>query len=445
MSSLLIKGGTIINEGRRYRGDLLIVDGMFTAVNQIFLEDPPADEVMDARGLLVMPGIIDDQVHFREPGLEHKGTLASESKAAVAGGITSFMEMPNTKPATTTIPLLQQKQQLAAAASWCNYSFYLGATNTNLPEIKQLNPEDVCGVKVFMGSSTGDLLVDNDDALRAIFRNAYIPVAVHSEDEETIKQNLNTFREKYGPLGYASLHPEIRSREACIKCTERAIQFAGETGGHLHLLHLSTAEEVEMIRAAKQQGVRVTAEVCVHHLYFSAQDYETKGDLIKWNPAIKTAEDREALREGLRQGILDVVATDHAPHSYSEKMAGYFNAPSGGPLVEHALPVMLKLVSEGVFSMEEVIRWMAHAPAELFKIHKRGYIREGYFADLVIVKPEEWTIDGEATQYLVKWSPLQGVRMTHRVVSTIVNGHVVYHQGVFFEQHKASMPLRFDR
>jgi dihydroorotase len=445
MSSLLIKGGTIINEGRRYRGDLLIVDGLFTAVNQIFLEDPHVDAVMDAYGLLVMPGIIDDQVHFREPGLEHKGTIASESKAAVAGGITSFMEMPNTKPATTTLQLLHHKQKLASTTSWCNYSFYLGATNTNLDEIKHLNRGDVCGIKVFMGSSTGDLLVDNDDSLREIFRNASIPVAVHSEDEETIKQNLSVFRERFGPLGTAALHPEIRSREACILCTTRAIQYAEETGGHLHLLHLSTAEEVEMIRAAKQRGVSVTAEVCVHHLCFSDQDYITKGDLIKWNPAIKTAHDRTVLREGLRMGILDVVATDHAPHSYSEKVSGYFNAPSGGPLVEHALPMMLNLVSEEVFTLEEVVRWMAHAPAELFKIHKRGFIREGYFADLVIVKPENWTIDGEATHYLVKWSPLHGERMTHRVMSTIVNGNVVYHQGVFFEQQKASMPLRFDR
>lgn len=445
MSTLLIKGGTIVNEGHRYRGDLLIENGMFKSVNQIFLEEPHADEVIDARGLLIIPGVIDDQVHFREPGLEHKGTIASESKAAVAGGITSFMEMPNTRPAAVSCELLKQKFDIAERSSWANYSFYLGATNNNLAEIQNVDRSEVCGIKVFMGSSTGDLLVDDDEALRNIFMHAGIPVAVHSEDELTIRVNLERCRNDHDPLGSSDLHPKIRSHEACVLCTRRAIRYAEETGGHLHLLHISTAEEVKLIREAKQRGVRITAEVCVHHLFFTDADYAMKGDLIKWNPAIKSEADRDALREGLRQGIIDVVATDHAPHTLHEKQGGYFNAPSGGPLVEHALPVMLKLATQGVFSIEEVVHRMCHKPAEIFQVQRRGFIREGYYADLVIVKAEDWVVEGASTLYHVKWSPFDAEPMTHRVVSTMVNGHIVYHHGVFFERNKAAMPLRFDR
>jgi dihydroorotase len=423
MATLLIKGGTIINEGVRFQADLLIVD---------------------ATGLYLLPGIIDDQVHFREPGLEAKGTIGSESRAAVAGGITSFMEMPNTNPPTVSNELLKVKIAIAAETSWCNYSFYLGATNYNIHEIRNLNPVETCGVKVFMGSSTGNLLVDNPDSLKAIFASAGVPVAVHSEDEETIRANNSVFMEHYGPEGHPALHPLIRSREACIICTEKAIALSRETGGHLHLLHLSTAEEVELIRKAKSEGLKVTGEVCVHHLYFNDQAYDTRGNFIKWNPSVKSETDRIALIEGLKDGTLDIVATDHAPHEKEKKEAPYFQAPSGGPMVEHSLPLMLDLASSGFFSFEDVVTWMSHRPAELFGIERRGFIREGYYADIVLVKPDEpWIVKGEKTHYHVKWSPLEGETLYHKVITTIVNGSIVYHQGEFFPENRKPKPLRF--
>jgi dihydroorotase len=446
MSSLLIKGGTVINEGSRSRMDILITDGLFTSVNELFRDDPRVDEVIDARGMLVVPGIIDDQVHFRQPGLESKGTIATESRAAVAGGITSFMEMPNTNPPTITLERLQEKMDIADRDSWCNYSFYLGATNHNLDELQRLDREKVCGVKVFMGSSTGNLLVDSDIALQGIFSALNVPVAVHAEDEDTIQNNISEFRQRYGDTGTASLHPEIRSREACMLCTARAIRYAEQGGGHLHLLHISTAEEVQMIREAKGRGVKLSAEVCVHHLFFTEEDYAERGNLIKWNPSIKTDRDRQGLIAGLLDGTIDVVATDHAPHMLSEKMLPYFSAPSGGPLVEHSLVVMLEMARQGMFTVEQVIGWMAHQPANLFGIDRRGYIREGYYADLAIIHPDDiWTLEGSSTHYHVKWSPLDGLVFHNRVITTIVNGKVVYNNGIFNDKNRDPKALTFQQ
>jgi len=446
MRSILIRGGTVVNEGSRYRSDILIEDGMFTSVNHIFTELPATDVVMDATGLLLLPGVIDDQVHFRQPGLENKGCIETESRAAVAGGITSFMEMPNTKPATTTIDLWKDKMDIAASDSWCNYSFYLGATNHNAETLVQADPGLTCGVKVFMGSSTGDLLVDHDTALKEIFSRVSIPIAVHSEDEQTIRHNMEKFRSIYGDAGDASLHPLIRSREACIECTRRAIEYSERFGGHLHLLHLSTSEEITMIAEAKSRGVRVTAEVCVHHLWFSDDDYREKGNLIKWNPSVKSAADRAALMEGLKRGIIDVVATDHAPHELHEKMKDYFSAPSGGPMVEHSLTAMLELANMGQCTVEQVVNWMAHHPALLFGIDRRGFIRDGYYADLVIVHPDEpWMVKGNETEYKVKWSPMENTVFRHKVHTTLVNGQIVFHRSLFHPERRSPMPLHFSR
>jgi len=447
MGSILIKGGTIVNEGHRYRSDLLIQDGYLLNVNEIFRQDPHVDEVINAEGLLVFPGVIDDQVHFREPGLLQKGSIASESKAAVAGGITSFMEMPNTNPPAINQELLKQKFDIAERDAWCNYSFYLGATNDNIEQLCQSDPQSTCGIKVFMGSSTGNLLVDNDVALKQLFNKVTIPIAVHSEDEETIQRNLDHYRKTVLPSdANPALHPLIRSREACVICTERVIEYARNSGGHLHLLHISTAEEVELIRKAKEEGVQLTAEVCVHHLWFTDEDYALRGNMIKWNPAIKTAADREALIGGLKDGTLDIVATDHAPHEKEAKERNLFEAPSGGPLVQQALPLMLQLAAKGVCNYEQVVLWMAHKPADLFKIDRRGYIRKGYYADIAIVNPDDpQIVRGEATHYKVKWSPLEGVVLDHTVTTTIVNGSIVYHNGVHFSENRNPLPLLFNR
>lgn len=442
MPGILIKGGTIINEGKSLVGDIAILDHFLVPVES--LVNP--DREIDASGLWVLPGVIDDQVHFREPGLESKGTIASESMAAIAGGITSFMEMPNTIPPATTLELLQQKFGIAEKDAWCNYSFYLGATNNNLEEICAIDPGTICGVKVFMGSSTGDLLVDSDEALHQLFGASVVPVAVHSEDEETVKSNLAYYRELYGDNAEPRIHPLVRSEEACVKCTARAIDYSRKTGGHLHLLHISTAREVEMIRQAKQEGLSVTAEVCVHHLWFSDEDYKARGNLIKWNPSIKTSNDRLKLREGLLNGTLDIVATDHAPHEMEKKMQGYFNAPSGGPLVQYSLVMMLEMARQKCWTVSDVVSWMSHKPADLFRIDRRGYLREGYYADVVLVDPNApHTIRGANSLSKVKWSPLEGIGVNHNVVYTLVNGQVVYEHGVVHENQRSPMPLRFIR
>ncbi len=446
MASIGIKGGTLINEGKSIRVDLVLTDGFITDIRNPGQLTDDCGEIIDATGKWIIPGIIDDQVHFRQPGLETKGTIGSESKAAVAGGITSFMDMPNTIPPTVTHGDLEVKEAVAEKDAWCNYSFYLGATNNNIREIRNIDPGRTCGIKVFMGSSTGNLLVDDVNALEAIFTGTTVPIAVHSEDEDTIRKNLDLFREKYADNPDPAIHPLVRSREACVKCTERAISLSEKTGGHLHLLHISTAEEVEMIRKARTKGIKVTAEVCVHHLFFTEEDYILKGNLIKWNPAIKTTRDRDALIKGLRDGIIDIVATDHAPHEYSLKIGNYFSAPSGGPMVEHSLLVMLELADRGLFSVTDVVKWMAHSPADLFRINKRGYIRTGYHADIVLVNPNaSWRVKGVETQYLVKWSPLEELELKHRVETTIVNGKIVFNKGTFRDENRQPMPLVFER
>lgn len=436
----------MVDEGSRRRADIAVKDGLIFSVQDSYGDDDQYDLVINADNHLVLPGIIDDQVHFRQPGLEQKGTIASESRAAIAGGVTSFMEMPNTIPPTVTIEEWNRKNDIAAKDSWCNYSFYLGATNDNLEEILKVDPKSTCGIKVFMGSSTGNLLVDDDTALRNIFLNAQVPVAVHSEDEETIKSNAEVFRKKFGTAVKPSVHPEIRSREACILCTERALNYSAETGGHLHLLHISTAEEVMMIRNAKRRGLNVTAEVCVHHLLFTDSDYEKKGNLIKWNPAIKSKNDRDALVEGLLDGTIDIVATDHAPHELEKKLDNYFNAPSGGPMVEHSLVVMLELAKRDFFSLEQVVKWMCHNPARLFNIERRGFIEKGFYADIAIIRQNApWEVRGKDSNYLVEWSPLEGEHFTDKVVTTIVNGKVVYQNGVFRDENRDPMQLKFLR
>lgn len=442
MPGIVIRGGTIFNEGKSEVGDIAFLDQYLVPVESLGVPD----REIDARGLWVLPGVIDDQVHFREPGLEDKGTIGTESMAAIAGGVTSFMEMPNTIPAATTGDLVKHKFRIAEKDSWCNYSFYLGATNHNLDEIRAIDPGTICGVKVFMGSSTGDLLVDSDESLYQLFAASTVPVAVHSEDEDTIKHNLAYYRDLYGDRAESRIHPLVRSEEACVKCTARAIDYARKTGGHLHLLHISTAREVDMIRQAKREGLSVTAEVCVHHLWFTEEDYEARGNLIKWNPSIKSGNDRTRLREGLLDGTLDIVATDHAPHELEKKMQGYFNAPSGGPLVQFSLVMMLEMARQGCWTVGDVVKWMSHTPANLFRIDRRGYLREGYFADVVLVDPEAlWTIRGADSLSKVKWSPLEGTQVHHQVTTTIVNGKVVFEHGTIHQAARSPMALRFLR
>jgi dihydroorotase len=386
--------------------------------------------VIDAKGQYLIPGAIDDQVHFREPGLTHKGEIATESRAAVAGGVTSFMEMPNTNPQAVTQEILEQKYQRAAEASPANYSFYMGATNDNLEEVLKTDGSKVCGIKIFMGSSTGNMLVDNEDVLSEIFRNTKLLVATHCEDEPTIIRNTALYREKYGEFVPLSAHPKIRSSEACFKSSSKAVELATKFGTRLHVLHLSTAEEMKLFSSGNVKDKHITAEVCVHHLWFDEHDYMTLGNRIKWNPAIKSAEDKAALWEALRSDKIDVVATDHAPHTLQEKEHSYFKAPSGGPLVQHSLTAMLEMSKKGLISVERVIEKMCHAPADLFRIDRRGYIREGYYADLVLVDPtHHWVVSPENILYKCGWSPFEGMSFSHQVTATFVNGCLVYAEG----------------
>ncbi|MBR8534218.1 dihydroorotase [Carboxylicivirga sediminis] len=427
MSTLLIKNATIINEGKKFNGSVLIENDL---IKQIITngELPAADKQIDATGLLLLPGAIDDQVHFREPGLTHKANIESESKAAVAGGITSFMEMPNTKPQATTHEVLEEKYKIAAASSAANYSFFLGATNDNIDEILKINPQTVCGVKVFMGSSTGNMLVDNEAILSRIFAECPTLIATHCEDEDTIQENTTIYKNKFGEDMPFKYHPVIRSAEACYKSSKKASDLARKHGARLHILHLSSAEELELL----DQGMplsekKITGEVCVHHLWFTDADYDKYGSRIKWNPAVKAESDRNALRKGLLNDTLDVVATDHAPHTIEEKNNKYFSAPSGGPLVQHALVSMLEMVKQGIFSYELVTQKMSHNPAILFQIDKRGFIREGYKADLVLVDPNNsWEVKPENILYKCGWSPFEGTTFSHKVMHTLVNGQLAY-------------------
>ncbi len=447
MSSILIKNARIVNEGKILRNDLLIKDELITAIGSSGeWKIPSGTIIIEARGLLLMPGIIDDQVHFREPGLTHKGTIFSESRAAAAGGITSFMDMPNTFPQTITIEALEDKYRLGAENSFINYSFNIGATNDNIDEILKADHEKVCGIKIFMGSSTGNMLVDNEKALRELFRRAHMPVSAHCEDEPTIRRNSEIQRKIYGDDVPIYLHPVIRSREACFISSSYAISLAQEYNTRLHIFHLSTADEMKLFsNKLPISEKRINGEVCVHHLCFDDSDYETLGTRIKWNPAIKTKYDREALIEGVINDRIDVIATDHAPHTLEEKSGTYFKAPSGGPLVQHSLVIMLELWHRKVISLEKIVEKMCHNPAILFNVRKRGFIREGYKADLCLVDPESsWTVSAENILYKCGWSPFEGTTFRSRVVRTIVNGTIVYDDGVLKDDYRGQR-LLFDR
>jgi dihydroorotase len=426
----LIKNATIINEGEKFVGNVLIKDDFIDRISKSEI-NVVADNHIDAEGLLLMPGVIDDQVHFREPGLEHKADIASESRAAVAGGITSFMEMPNTNPQTTTVDLLEQKFKRASEVSPANYSFYIGATNNNIGEVLKANPKNVCGIKCFMGSSTGNMLVEGE-GLETLFKHAHMLVATHCEEESVIKSNIEYFRGRYGENLPVKYHPLIRSHEACMLSTQKAVSLANKYNTRLHVLHLSTAGEMDLFSIGELSQKQITAEVCVHHLWFTDTDYDKYGAFIKWNPAVKKIDDRDALRKALLEGRIDVVATDHAPHTLDEKQNSYFKAPSGGPLVQHSLPAMLEMVKNGVFSYEQVVEKMCHNPAILFQIENRGFIREGYKADIVLVDPNKpWTVSTENILYKCGWSPFEKHQFSHKVEHTFVNGHPAYSDGVF--------------
>lgn len=447
MSNILIKNATIVNEGSSFIGDLLVKGEIIDMIGQIPGAKIPSDvQVVDASGMLLIPGVIDDQVHFREPGLTHKGDISTESRAAAAGGLTSFMDMPNTLPQTVTNSLLKEKLETAALNSFVNYSFYIGATNDNLDELLKADPSDVCGIKLFMGSSTGNMLVDNETTLRELFSKAHLPVACHCESEPVIRKNIEIYRQKYGEDVPVSMHPYIRSREACFLSSSYAVSLAQQYNTRLHILHLSTADEMKLFRNDMPLSQkRITGEVCVHHLFFDESSYQEKGSFVKWNPAIKTRFDREALIEGTVNDLIDVVATDHAPHTLEEKSNSYFKAPSGGPLVQHSLVAMLELWHNNVISVEKVVEKMCHNPAILFNIKKRGFIREGYKADLCLVNPDsQWTVSKENILYKCGWSPFEGMTFSSKVIMTIVNGTIVYDNGTFNESYRGSK-LEFER
>jgi dihydroorotase len=447
MSNILIKNATIVNEGRTFKGELLTQDESISSIappGQIKI--PVNSQIINAEGLLLIPGIIDDQVHFREPGLTHKGDIFTESRAAVAGGITSFMDMPNTIPQTITNALLNEKFRLGSESSLANYSFYIGATNSNLDEVLRADPSGVCGIKLFMGSSTGNMLVDNEKTLKELFSKASIPVACHCESEPVIKRNSEIYRGKYGENIPVRMHPLIRSREACFLSSSYAVTLAKEYNTRLHILHLSTADEMKLFsRELPLAQKRITAEVCIHHLWFDETSYDEKGTLVKWNPAIKTRFDREALLDATINDLIDVVATDHAPHTIEEKNKSYFKSPSGGPLVQHSLVAMLELWHRKLMPLEKIVEKMCHNPAILFNIKERGYIREGYKADLCLVDPyDPWTVSKDNILYKCGWSPFEGTTFRSKVDKTIVNGTVVYDNGVLDEGYRGQR-LVFDR
>jgi dihydroorotase len=426
----LIKNATIVNEGLKFNGSVLIDN---EKIKKIFPHIVPANfdlsntEIVDASGLYLIPGVIDDQVHFREPGLTHKGDIFSESRAAIAGGVTTYMEMPNTNPQAVTQQLLEEKYKRAAEVSSANFSFYMGATNDNLDEVLKTDPKKVCGIKVFMGSSTGNMLVDDENTLSEIFRNAPTLVATHCEDEKTILKNIEIARGRYGENVPMSRHAHIRSDEACYISSSKAVELASKFDTRLHVLHLSSAKEMSLFKAGKVTDKKITAEVCVHHLWFDEMDYISLGTKIKWNPSIKSKKDKEALWEALLADKIDVIATDHAPHTMEEKNNTYFKAPSGGPLVQHSLVAMLEMSRKGFISIEKVIQKMCHAPADLFRIENRGYIREGYFADLVLVDSNQsWVVSPENILYKCGWSPFEGFEFSNKVVTTYINGAIAF-------------------
>ena len=440
----LIKNAKLVNEGQVYQADVLIKNQIIKEISsEITIE---ADYIIDAKGLHLLPGVIDDQVHFREPGLTHKANIYSESKAAVAGGITSFMEMPNTNPQALTQELLEDKYQIASETSIANYSFFMGASNDNLEEVLKTDPKKVGAIKIFMGSSTGNMLVDNKNVLEEIFKKSPMLIAVHCEDEQTIQENTIKAKKEFGEEVPLSEHPNIRSAEACYKSSSMAVELAKKHNTRLHVFHLSTEKEISLFDNTLPLAKKlITAEVCIHHLWFDESKYAEKGTLIKWNPAVKKASDKEALFQALLDDKLDVIATDHAPHTLEEKSNTYFNAPSGGPLVQHALPAMLAFVKQEKINIEKVVEKMCHNPAICFKVENRGFIREGYFADLVLVNLDKpWEVTKENILYKCGWSPFEGETFNAQITHTFVNGHIAYEFGNFDETQRG-MRLTFDR
>lgn len=447
MSNILIKNARIINEGTNQKGDLLIQDDLISATGPPgSLEVPKDSMIIDAQGLILIPGVIDDHVHFREPGLTHKADILSESMAAAAGGVTSFMEMPNTVPQTVSLKALEEKFKLGAEKSAINYSFYLGATNSNIGEILEADPSEICGIKVFMGSSTGDMILNDDNAMNLLFSKAKMPVAVHCEDELVIKRNTELFRAKYGSNITLDMHPLIRSRDACFRSTSKAVTLADKYGTRLHVLHVSTADELKLFtRELPPDRKKITAEVCVNHLWFDDTYYEKLGNIIKCNPAIKTKYDREALIASVNNDLTDVIATDHAPHTLEEKNKPYPEAPSGIPVVQHSLVAMLELWHRKLISIEKIVEKMCHNPAILFNISKRGFIREGYKADLCLFEPvRPWTVAKENILYKCGWSPFENMTFRSGIVMTIVNGNIVFNNGIINPDCRGEK-LVFDR
>ena len=437
-----IHNALIVNENQKFSGAVLVQGGRIAEIFHGKAPDgfamPAGTVALDARGKYLLPGVIDDHVHFREPGLTSKGDLYSESKAAVAGGVTSYMEMPNTKPNATTIDLLEEKYALASTKSLANYSFFLGATNDNLAEIKKADPAKICGLKLFMGASTGNMLVDNPESLDAIFENSPLLIGVHAEEESIVQHNLSQFRAQFGENIPVAMHPLIRSEEACFTSSEKAVGLAKKHKARLLLMHLSTASELSLLQNdLPLSEKRITGEVCIHHLWFDDRDYPDLGSSIKWNPAIKTGKDRQGLMEGLLNNKIDIIATDHAPHLESEKHNLYMECPSGGPLVQHSLVAMMGFFQLGKISMEKIVEKMSHGPAILYRMPDRGFIRKGYCADLVLVDPDDpWVVEKENILYKCKWSPFEGVTFKSRVTHTWVNGHLLFDQGRFDEKFK---------
>jgi len=445
MKKTLIKNAQIVNENVVFNGDLLIENNIIKEISET-ISASENTTVIDAKGCFLLPGFIDDQVHFREPGLTHKATIATESKAAIAGGITSFIEMPNTVPQATTQELLEDKFNIASKTSYANYSFMFGGTNDNLEELLKTNPKNVAGIKLFLGSSTGNMLVDNEDVLEKIFSSTKMLISVHCEDEATIRKNTEQYKAIYSDDIPLKFHPIIRSEEACYLSSSRAIELAKKTGARLHVFHLSTEKETHLFRNdIPLEEKQITAEVCIHHLWFSDEDYDEKGTLIKWNPAVKTANDRAGLWKALLDDRIDVIATDHAPHTIEEKKNVYTKAPSGGPLVQHALTAILEKVKDGTLSIGKAVEKMSHNPAKIFKIEKRGFIKEGFYADLVLVNPAlSNTVSKETLLYKCGWSPFEGTTFSSTITHTFVNGNLMYENGNFNEEIKGER-LIFNR
>jgi dihydroorotase len=447
MSSIYFKNASIVNEGRILSRNVLIAGETIKSIDSQVKEQLASDtKVINAEGLFLLPGVIDDQVHFREPGLTQKGSILSESRAAAAGGITSFMDMPNTVPNTVTLEALNNKYDLGAANSLINYSFYMGATNDNIDELSKVDARTVCGIKVFMGASTGNMLVDNADGLSEIFKIPAVPIACHCEHEPTIRKNIELFRKKYGENIPVNIHPLIRSREACFLSSSFAVGLAYKHNTRLHILHLSTADEMKLLQNDRPlREKKITGEVCVHHLWFDDSYYDILGMLIKWNPAIKTRYDRDELLHAVIEDKIDVVATDHSPHTLQEKANSYFNAPSGGPLVQHSLVAMLELFHKKLITIEKIVEMMCHNPAILFNISDRGFIKEGFKADLCLIDlNNSWTVNKENILYKCGWSPFEGTTFRSKVISTIVNGNIVYDNGFVNENYRGQR-LMFNR